>query len=538
MDIVDRAERARPDFEAAIGSEWVLDGEVLAREFSDPYDNLEQPRSRGSYVLQPGNVEEVREIVRIANEHKVPLWTGSQGRNNGYGGSAPRLAGSIIVNLRRMNRVLEVNETFGYAVVEPGVSFAELNAHLIENGYALWTDVPDLSWGSVIGNTLEHGVGYTPYGEHADQVCGMEVVLPDGDLVRTGMGAQANSRNFHTHPRGFGPRLDQMFMQSNFGIVTKMGLWLMPRPEAWRAVWIHCETDESCYQLIDAIRPLLMDRTITNRVTIMSLMAVVPTQSVKKDWHEGKEPVNDEVRAIMRERFGLGNWNARIGLYGTPELMDVQQRLIEQAIAHIGGARLVAREYPGDARVEDVFPPDQAMAGIPNMDLLNFLNWYGFEHTGHVAFAPISPLTGDDGRTLHNILERHCGQGLGRDFGEAFALTARSMQLFALVLYNAGDTNDIDRTFEATAAMIRETAALGYGEYRGHLEFMDLIAEQFDFNDHAGRRLNQRLKDALDPNGILSPGRQGIWPTAFRPASGALTTARPPLPAAAAADAD
>ncbi|MEV7648509.1 hypothetical protein [Arthrobacter sp. NPDC089319] len=178
----------------------------------------------------------------------------------------------------------------------------------------------------------------------------MTLVLPDGDLVRTGMGAQSNSRNFHTHSPGFGPRLDQMFMQSNFGIVTKMGLWLMPRPEAWRAVWIHCETDESCYQLIDAIRSLLMDRTIANRAIIMNLTSIVTAQSRKSDWHDSTQPIDDEIRAAMRERFGLGNWNARIGLYGTPGLMDVQQRLIEQAIAHIPGARLVAREYPGDAR--------------------------------------------------------------------------------------------------------------------------------------------------------------------------------------------
>lgn len=532
MDIIERANLARPDFEAAIGSEWVLDGEVLARQFSDPYDSMERPRSRGAYVLQPGNVDEVRDIVRIANRHRVPLWTGSQGRNNGYGGSAPRLPGSVIVNLRRMNRVLEVNETFGYAVVEPGVSFAELNAHLVDNDYALWTDVPDLSWGSVIGNTLEHGVGYTPYGEHADQVCGMEVVLPDGDLVRTGMGAQSNSRNFHTHSRGFGPRLDQMFMQSNFGIVTKMGLWLMPRPAAWRAVWIHCETDQGCYQLIDAIRPLLMDRTIANRAIIMNLTSIVTAQSRKADWHDSADPIDDEIRAAMRQRFGLGNWNARIGLYGTPELMDVQQRRIEQAIAHIPDTRLVAREYPGDARAEDVFPPDHAMAGIPNMDLIKMLDWYGYEQPGHVAFAPISPLTGEDGRTLHDLLDSHC-QHQGLDYGAAFALTARSMQLLALVLFNAGDPDDVDRTFGMTADLIRETATLGYGEYRGHLEFMDLIAEQFDFNGHAGRRLNERIKDALDPNGILSPGRQGIWPTSFRPADGAPATNRPSLPAAA-----
>ncbi|NYV72935.1 FAD-binding oxidoreductase [Streptomyces sp. UH6] len=511
--VAERAERAKAAFAAAVGEEWVIEGEPVARDFSDPYDTLQAPRSRGSYVVQPGSVEEVRQIVRIANEHRVPLWTGSQGRNNGYGGAAPRVPGSVIVNLRRMNKVLEVNETFGYAVVEPGVSFAELNAYLLENDIALWTSVPDLSWGSVLGNTLEHGLGYTPYGEHADQVCGMEIVLADGDLVRTGMGGQSNSKNFHTHQRGFGPRLDEMFMQSNFGIVTKMGLWMQPRPKAWRSVWIHATTDEAGYALVDALRPLLMDGTITNRVLIMNLTAILTALSKKEDWHDSTAPIDDDVRAAMRAAYGLGNWNARIGLYGEPDRMDVDERLIREAVAHIPGTEYVSREYPGDVRHEDVFPPDQAVAGIPNMDLLRMLDWYGYERPGHVGFAPIFPLTSDDAREIHQLLERGSAR-MGKDYGAAYALTARSMLMLALIIYNAGDPEEVRRTFEVTGEMIAESAAMGYGEYRGHLQFMDRIADQFDFNDHAQQRLNQRLKDALDPRGVLSPGKQGIWPSA------------------------
>lgn len=506
----ERAEASRTEFEAAIGGDYVLDSADAIAEFSDPYDNQTTPKFRASYVLQPKTTEEIQEIVKIASEYRVPIWTSSQGRNNGYGGAAGRIDGSVVVNLRRMNQILEVNEKYGYVELEPGVSFAELNAYLVENDYALWSDVPDLSWGSVVGNTLEHGVGYTPYGEHADFVCGMEVVLADGDLVRTGMGAQANSQNFHTHQRGFGPRLDEMFMQSNFGIVTKMGLWLMPRPTAWRAVFVHCDSDESCYDMIDALRPLLMDGTIRNRVTVMSLMAMLPAMSVKADWQPDHAPVDDEVRSLMRERTGLGNWNARIGLYGEPGLMDIQQRLIEDAVAHIPDARVAAREYSGDAKAEDVLGIDQAMAGIPNMDLLNYLNWYGWEHTGHVAYAPITPLSGDDARALHDMVSDHCGKH-GRDFGEAFCLTPRSMQLFALILYNAGDKDDQQKIYDMTADLIVDASARGYGEYRGHLDFMDLVADQSDFNNHAGRRLNERLKAALDPVGVLNPGRQGIW---------------------------
>lgn len=64
--------------------------------------------------------------------------------------------------------------------------------------------------------------------------------------------------------------------------------------------------------------------------------------------------------------------------------------------------------------------------------------------------------------------------------------------------------------------LVAEAGKLGYGEYRAHLDFMDLAAEQYSFNDHAYRRFCETIKDAVDPQGILSPGRHGIWPAQLR----------------------
>lgn len=107
-----------------------------------------------------------------------------------------------------MNKVLEVIEEGACALVEPGVTYVDLYEYLKKNNLAnkFWIDVPDLGGGSVIGNAVERGVGYTPYGgefknlsfldydqlsfeDHWMMHCGLEVVLPNGELIRTGMGA-------------------------------------------------------------------------------------------------------------------------------------------------------------------------------------------------------------------------------------------------------------------------------------------------------------------------------------------------------------
>jgi len=111
--------RALDGFTAAVGAKHVLTGDADLREFRDPFAYETWDDYTASAIVMPETVEEIQEIVRVANEHKVPLWTHGTGRNNGYGGPAPRVRGSVILSLRRMNRVLEINEELGYAVVRP-----------------------------------------------------------------------------------------------------------------------------------------------------------------------------------------------------------------------------------------------------------------------------------------------------------------------------------------------------------------------------------------------------------------------------------
>src|SRR5690606_29084865 len=230
-------ETALAQFADVVGAEWVFTDDDTMDTYRDAYSPLrgEPDEKRASAAVAPATVEQVQAIVRIASRYSIPLYTISTGRNLAYGGSAPVYSGSVVLDLKRMNQIIEVNEDLAYALVEPGVSYFDLYRHIRERGLRLWIDCADPGWGSLIGNALERGAGRTPlpYRDHFGAHCGMEVVLANGDVVRTGMGALPNAGpNWQAFPYGAGPLADGLFAQSNFGIVTKMGFWLMPEPEA------------------------------------------------------------------------------------------------------------------------------------------------------------------------------------------------------------------------------------------------------------------------------------------------------------------
>jgi hypothetical protein len=91
--------------------------------------------------------------VKWANKHKIPIFPISIGRNLGYGGAAPRVRGSVVVDMgKRMNRVIEIDEDSCTCLIEPGVTFFGLYEAVQKKGAKLWVDVPDL--GKFLGNQV------------------------------------------------------------------------------------------------------------------------------------------------------------------------------------------------------------------------------------------------------------------------------------------------------------------------------------------------------------------------------------------------
>jgi len=495
-------------FRAVVGPEHVLAGDELSGH-ADPYSFLENP-ALAAAAVQPSSVEQVQAIVLLAGECQVPLWTVSRGRNYAYGGAAPRVAGSVVLDLQRMDRVLEVDEELGYVVVEPGVSFLDLHAHLTALGSRLLLSVPDLGWGSVIGNALERGFGYAALGNHSANICGLEVVLADGTVLATGMGAKPGSPAAALYRGGYGPSLDELFLQSNLGVVTKMGIWVQPRPETIVVCHARTASDDELGPLVDALRPLLLDGTIQSPASVGNATVIASVMSDRATWYTGEGAMPPEAVAGIVSRTGLGWWNAGFALYGPEVITSARLQVVRAVLEAIPGVTFDATTYAGDVDPSKVHPADSTKLGIPGIAMVRMAAWRGGE-PAHTDFSLVCPNRSADVLRQRDLIkagvERH-----GFDYGGGFTMFPRHTIALALLSFDRSDPEQRQAVRELFPELIAEAGVLGYAPYRSHTAFMDLIAAQYHANDNALGRTLATLKDALDPGGTLSPGKQGVWP--------------------------
>src|SRR6476646_9963713 len=375
--------RALDGFTAALGADRVLTSDADLREFRDPFQHTTWDTNTASAVVMPTTVEEIQEVLRVANDLRIPLWTHGQGRNNGYGGPAPRVRGSVIVSLRNMNRVLEIDPDCAYAVVEPGVQWFDLYDAIRAGGHRLMVSVTDLGWGSVVGNSLDNGITYLPVAQDMAAACGMEVVLANGELLRTGMGAMPGNRSWHVYKRSLGPSLDQLFTQSNFGIVTKLGIWLMPQPECYMPLRLRVWQEDDLGPLVDTLRLLMLDRTIENVPQIWNTIAHASVLSTRSAWYDGEEPIPDSRIDEMARDLEVGRWMMRFALYGDEAVVDHKFRKVKEAFERIPGAEVWGDKHAPDALAELENPHERVQAGVPNLGINTMTGWYGGEEGGH-----------------------------------------------------------------------------------------------------------------------------------------------------------
>ncbi len=221
------------EWRAVLGDAWVDDAPVTRAR-------LEQATfavpGRVAVHLRPGTPDEVAACLRVAARHGVAVNVFSRGKNYGYSANGPAAGAAAAMELSRLSAITEFDEELGYARVQAGVTFAQLNHFLADRGSRRF--VPSTGGptdGSVLANTVERGHGLGVGGDRYAHSCRYEIVTARGERFETGFGRFEGSRIANLMRSGVGPSIDGLFTQSSLGVVTAATIWLPRRPRHWTA---------------------------------------------------------------------------------------------------------------------------------------------------------------------------------------------------------------------------------------------------------------------------------------------------------------
>jgi glycolate oxidase len=425
-------------------------------------DQGTMPPAAPDAVVMPADTEEVRQVVALANELKVPVVP--MGAGLVLSGLTRALKGGIIVDMKRMNHIIEVNPKSRYAVVEGGASQGMLQAYLKKHHPDLKHSMPDAPpIATLAGNVCIHGSGHLSVlgGSHSDMLTGMEVVLPTGEVVRTGS-CSVSDGWFARSPL---PDLSGLFMgwSGTTGIVTKLGIKLFPK---------YKHNDVLVFVAEDAdLMPEIIYRLTSTQVA----EDMTPWMTPKPDWARGFLHINIAYGAHTKEE------------------LIFKRNLLQASV----------REY-ADQKIAGFLPLPPPQKGrflkIPSPDLARFADLRkggGFEYVG--AIMAIEKFA-DAYRAGLEIAEKY---QVSYSLGARIIGAGHCMMFFFAYAFNRADAEDVRRASDALEAT--NTAALEMGgiPWKAEEPAQKQIIEKMDPETFA---LMGKIRSVLDPNGIMNPG--------------------------------
>lgn len=440
-------------------------------------------------VVLPGNTEQLRTVLSEAANSAVALWVLPNSAANGAMVNGATDKDILVIDQSRMNNIVEVNSKAAYALVEPGVSYTQLNEHLEQNGTGLWVDCDRNGLNSVAGSITAREFGYTAYGDHTMMQCGMEVMLADGELVRLGMGAMPKSNTWQLAKYAYGPYLDGLFTQSSLGVVTKMGVWLMPAPPAYQPFAVTLESNGDLAQALEILRSFKVNVIVPNTVVISNPALDVSPFSSRQDYASGNSVDLDR----LRQDYGLGLWTLYGALYNTPPNVDVLWPMVKGAFAGIQGAAVLDLKTRADNPV--LAGRESMMRGKPSAEFNNLNNWSG-QALLYAGF--VSPI---DGRQvlMMNKLAGDTVRDSGFDYLTEYAVGWRSVIQRVYLTYQ-GEAES--RAAACLETLIDAMAQRGYGVSHISAGYLDRALAGYDNTGMA--ELRGRLKQALDPGNLFA----------------------------------
>ncbi len=458
-----RKRALRQELEAIVGRGGVLadPDELLVYES----DGLTLFRALADFVVFPTDVEHVSAVVKLAGREGLPFV--ARGAGTGLSGGCLPAEGGIVISLMRMNRVLEVDYDNQIAVVEPGLVNLHLSWAVGPHGYYYAPD-PSSQQACTIGGNIANNSGgphTLKYGVTTNHVLGLEVVMPDGEIVWLG-GRTRDTQGYD---------LAGVFVGSEgtFGIATKVVVRILKKPQAVKTV---LAVFDAVAQASTAVSEIIARGLVPAAVEMIDQLTI---QAVEDAFGCGYP--RDAAAALLVELDGL-----RVGI-------ETQAEQIAQACRDAG-----AREVR--------MARDESERALLWKGRKSAFGAYGRVSPAYMVMDGVIPRT-----KLPYVLDRVNAIVAAHGLRVGNVFHAGDGNLHPNILYDPRKPGEEARVVEAGAEIMKLCAEVGgsiSGEHGIGLEKADYMPFIFSAADLA---LMQRLKSAFNPTGLCNPGK--VFPT-------------------------
>ena len=491
-------------------------------------------------VLFPANAAEVQGIVKIANTHKMPLYPISRGKNWGMGSRLPVRDGAVVVELSRMDHIHHVDVEHGYAILEPGVTQGQLLAYLQERALPFVFNATGSGLdSSILGNALDRGIGY--FAPRVENLTGLEVVLGDGRLLKTGFGHMEGAKTTHLYKYGLGPGLDDLFTQSNYGIVTRAGFELIRRKESHAAVVCGLDNSADLIPWIDALAELRRQSIVDTVVHIAnrdrSEITVAPAlyNYFRKQGQRDEAVLMKMVSETLDKELN-NQWSAVCGLMGTRARIKETSQHLKRAAKAFGKVKVlndrivsIAGKVPdtlgvvplvkrNKALLEALKPVYAMTKGIPSDGALMSVFWPLGEKRftvpvdpdespcGLLYVLPVIPLSGRAFQEAVSATEDVFSQYGFTAYMTLNMLNDKSLECVFNLAFPRDDPGQVDKAHQCIDDALTFFQNKGWMPYRLGIQSM----ERFIDREDTFWQVVRELKQVFDPNHIIAPGRYNL----------------------------
>ncbi len=436
-----------------VGPKYVSDESFVLESYTRDFGAM--PPSRPDIVVRPGTTEEIAAIMKIANEYRVPVIPRGGGSAQ-EAGCTPSENGGIVLETLRLNRILEIDESNGTVTCEAGITYVSLMNTLEKRGWKIGIAPSGAMAGTPGAHIARPGVGWgnIKYISSGDQVLGLKVVLPTGDIVVTGSGANPHSDVFFRY--GLGPDMTGIFVgaEGAYGIMTECTLRMFPFP---KKIYLERYRTKDLAASIKIFRELALN----NLVCYVSVPVIKPRELIIFDVNiEGDEKEVDarieKVRGIVMSHPGI-EW---LGPEPCKPFWDYRWFLTGEEFKD------------GIAGAVNVFLPFDKLENA-TYEMKALMDQHGIKHYAQQMFP-----------------EPHGSEHV------------------SLMFFHPADQEMRAKVWTAMAAMMDRALELGGAPYSKGRQWAPHLKKHLGNTGYW--RLLETVKQAVDPNHIMNPGVVGL----------------------------